>query len=107
MRIGWVGGIERNEAELFRQAARAGHELRFHGGDTGGRGADGIRCLVEKCDLVIVVTEVNSHGAVLLAKKLTRQLGKGLHMTRKLGAARFQALLDALSVAEPLLKTGS
>jgi hypothetical protein len=105
MRIGWIGGIERNEAELVRQAARCGHEMVFHGGHPGGRGAGEVRSLVERVDLVILVTGVNSHGAVQLAKKLIRQYEKRSLIVRKLGAARFQALLDAMNVAEPRLRT--
>jgi hypothetical protein len=107
MRIGWIGGIERNEAELSRQAARSGHELVFHGGHPGGRGATTVCSLVERVDFVVLVTGVNSHGAVQLAKRQIQKLGKRSLIVRKLGAARFQALLDAINVAEPVLRIAS
>jgi len=32
MRIAWVGGLDRNEMQLKRMAAQAGHHLDFHKG---------------------------------------------------------------------------
>lgn len=96
MRIGWIGGREKNETALERIAAHRGHTLEFHSGHVGGRGADGIRTLVERSDLLVIVTDVNSHGAVLLAKKAAQQLGRASLVIRRCGTSRFQALLDAL-----------
>jgi hypothetical protein len=100
MRIGWIGGRERNETQLERIAAKSGHSLEFHSGHVGGRGADGIRALVERSDFLVIVTDVNSHGAVLLAKKIAQQLGRASLVIRRCGSARFQALLDAINVRE-------
>jgi hypothetical protein len=66
----------------------------------GGRGADTIRTLVERSQLLVIVTDVNSHGAVLLAKKVAAQLGRSSMVVRRCGTARFQALLDAVNVRE-------
>jgi hypothetical protein len=100
MRIGWIGGRERNEMQLERIAAKSGHCLEFHSGHVGGRGADGIRTLVERSDFVVIVTDVNSHGAVLLAKKIAQQVGRSSLVIRRCGSSRFQALLDALDVRD-------
>jgi hypothetical protein len=97
MRITWIGGLDRNQAQLERMAAAAGHHLEFHTGNTGGRGAAELRAAIERADFVMVLTDVNSHGGVLLAKKLCRQLGRGTFMIRRCGAARFQQLLEALA----------
>jgi hypothetical protein len=96
MNIALVGGIERNEAELTQIARRAGHTLEYHGGHIGGRGADGLRSLVERADLVVLQTLVNSHGSMYLAKKVARQLGKGLVIVRTFGPAKLEALLGEL-----------
>jgi hypothetical protein len=100
MRIGWIGGRERNETQLERIAERSGHTLEFHSGHVGGRGAESIRVLVERSDFLVIVTDVNSHGAVLLAKKIVTQLGRASLVIRRCGSARFQALLDAFDVRE-------
>ena len=107
MRIGWVGGVERNENDLVRMARAAGHHLTFHSGHMAGRGGTDLDNLVERSDLVIVLTDVNSHGAVIMARRLIREHKKASMIVRRLGAARFQALLLALDSAEPMLKTGS
>jgi hypothetical protein len=100
MRIGWIGGREKNETALERIAERSGHELLFHSGHVGGRGANDIRALVERAEFLIIVTDVNSHGAVLLAKKMAQRAGRASLVIRRCGSARFQALLDALATRE-------
>jgi hypothetical protein len=100
MRIGWIGGRERNEGQLDRIAARSGHSLEFHSGHVGGRGADTIRALVERSDFLVIVTDVNSHVAVLLAKKMAHQLGRASLVIGRCGTARFQVLLDAFALRE-------
>lgn len=98
MRIGWIGGLTRNESQISRMAEWAGHSLEFHSGDMSGSGADQLRRLVERVDFVVLVTEINSHGAVLLTKKLCHRLGRGSLVTRSCGTSRFQTLLDALAI---------
>jgi uncharacterized protein DUF2325 len=107
MRIGWIGGVERNEHDLVRMARTAGHHLTFHSGHMAGRGSQDLKNLVDRSDLVIILTDVNSHGAVIAARRMVREHGRASMVVRRLGAARFQALLDALDTARPLLKTGS
>lgn len=103
MRIGWIGGLTRSESQLERMAAAAGHRLEFHSGDVGGRGAGDLRALMERVDFVIILTDINSHGAVIQAKRLAHRLGRGTLVVRSCGAARFQALLDAWKVRDARL----
>ena len=100
MRIAWIGGLDRNEAQLKRMAAQAGHRLDFHKGDTGGRGAAELRAMVERADLVIVLTDVNSHGGVQLARRICQRLGREAMIMRRCGAAQFQQLLAALAAGD-------
>jgi hypothetical protein len=100
MRIGWIGGRERNETQLERIAAKSGHTLEFHSGHVAGRGADALRALVERSNFLVIVTDVNSHGAVLLAKRVAQQSGCASLVIRRCGKARFQALLDAMAVRD-------
>ncbi len=100
MRIAWIGGVERNEGDLVDLAAKAGHDLDFHGGHVGGRGTLELRRVVERADLVVILTDVNSHGAVQIARKLCRQVGRPMMLTRRCGASRFQRLLEALDARD-------
>ena len=97
MNIALVGGVERGEAELALVARRAGHCLEYHGGHVGGRGADCLRAVIERADVVVLQTSVNSHGSMYLAKKLARRLGKELLVVRTCGPSRLLALLDSRS----------
>ncbi|HEX7663186.1 MAG TPA: DUF2325 domain-containing protein [Polyangiaceae bacterium] len=96
MRILVVGGLDRNESQLTALAAQNGHDLELHTGDVGGRGADILTRKVERSDLVVIATEVNSHGGVLLAKKIVRKFHKPSLILRKVGASKLQGLFDAI-----------
>lgn len=94
MRIGIVGGRERNTLSLERHARRRGHDLEVHAGHTAGRGVEEIRALVGRADLVIVLTDVNSHGAVHIARQAARRLGKPLSLMRKVGLGGLSRALE-------------
>jgi len=101
MHIGIVGGVERGEQRYAAAAASKGHSFEFHGGDMAGRGANSLEALVLRADLVICVTDVNSHAAVLGARRHARALGRPCVLTRRLGLSRFRALLAEIAdVAE-------
>ncbi|HEU4581005.1 MAG TPA: DUF2325 domain-containing protein [Polyangiaceae bacterium] len=96
MRIAVIGGRYKNEGQLARIARNAGYELEFEEGHMWGRGMDGIRSSIARSQLVVIVTDVNSHGAVQLAKKVARQLNRPMLIIQNFGAARLTRLLDAL-----------
>ena len=68
---------------------------------------------MSRSGLVVIVTGVNSHGAVHLAKKAARQLERPTLILQSFGAARLCRLLEALerrrqySVAELRLASGA
>jgi hypothetical protein len=97
MRIAMVGGLDRNEALLVRLAAESGHELEFHHGRMAGRGADTLRSLAQRSDLLVLTPDVNSHGAVQLGKRLAREVNRPYVVLRTCGVARFKALLEELA----------
>lgn len=96
MRIGIVGGVERTESAYAQIAAGTGHTVVFHGGHLGGRGSEVLRTLVEHVDLVIVVTDVNSHGAVQVARKTARRHGVPVILLRRLSPSRLATVLAEL-----------
>jgi hypothetical protein len=109
MNIVLIGGVERRETDLLGIARKNGHRLEYHSGHVGGRGAAGLRAIIERADLVIFQTAVNSHGSMYLAKKTARQLGKTFIVVRNCGPAKFEALLadDAIGLVTPLLERAS
>ena len=97
-RIGIIGGLDRNVAALQALGAASGHEVRFHTGVMAGpASAAALRALVARCELVVVVTDINSHNAVRTARREARQLGRPLKIVRKMGHTQFAALLHGLT----------
>jgi len=93
MRVGIVGGVDRAEPLYTRLATQAGHEIEFHDGATRGRGISALAGLVDRCDLVIVITEVNSHGAVLMTRRLMRGADRSLLLLRRFGVSRLAQVM--------------
>jgi Uncharacterized protein conserved in bacteria (DUF2325) len=96
MRIGMVGGLDRNEWSYKQMAQQAGHEVEFHTGHVGARGNISLENLINRVDMLIIATDVNSHGAVLLARRLVRARGISLMIVRRCGPSRFTELLASL-----------
>ncbi len=107
MRIALIGGLDRNEPEFTEIAVRAGHVLDMHTGHMNGRGGETLKSAIARADLVVLVTEVNSHGAVQLARRLCQRAGKSPLIVRKCGAARFGQITDALRIQESRLRLAS
>jgi hypothetical protein len=101
MRVGIVGGLDRVEPHYERLAIEAGHEAMFHDGHVGGRGRLSLERLVERCDVVIIITDVNSHGAVQFARQRLRLIGREPLLFRRCGPSRFASLLGELSEGRP------
>ncbi len=94
MRIAVIGGLDRHGPEISQRAAAAGHSVEFHHGHVGGRHAGELESIVQRCDLAIVVTSVNSHGAMYIAKKAASRFGRALLIVRTCGPSRFSTILD-------------
>jgi hypothetical protein len=97
MHIGLVGGLDRSEAQYRQLAKRVGHSIEWHTGDLAGRGAETLESMIERSDIVIVVTAVNSHGAVWRARKLAKLRGKRLLLLARCGVSKFGSLLSEFS----------
>ena len=103
MRIGIVGGLDRSARDLEEVARAWGHELDTHTGVvTGKAAADSLRALVVRSDLVFVLTDVNSHNGVRLARETARAHRRPLRILRRLGLKHLTAYLQAqVAGAEP------
>jgi len=100
MRIGVIGGLDRNARELEEVARAGGHELHTHNGVVVGRASSaGLRALIVRSDLVFLLTGINSHNAVHLAKRTARQFGRPLRIVRRLSPAHLAAYLPALTAS--------
>jgi hypothetical protein len=93
MRIGIIGGVERSESAYRQVAELAGHTLAYHSGHMQGRGTLALSTLIRSVGLLIVVTDVNSHGAVTLARREARRMGIPVLAHRRFSPARLAALV--------------
>jgi hypothetical protein len=107
MRIAVIGGLDRAEADFQAIAARAGHVVELHTGHMNGRGGESLKSAIARADFVVLVTDVNSHGAVQAARKLCQRAGRSPLIVRKCGSARFAQIADALRVHEERLRVAS
>jgi|SRR5580658_5382687 hypothetical protein len=96
MRIGWVGGLDRSKALFEELAMRAGHTLEMHEGHVGGRGSLILEGVVTRCDVLVIVTELNSHGGVMHAKRLARRAGRKSVIVRKGSITSLQRVIASL-----------
>ncbi len=97
LRIAVVGGLERHEPEIERRARALGHTVEFHRGRVGGRHADELEAMVQRCDVTIMVTQVNSHGAMYIAKKAAARFERRALIARTCGPSSFSALVESLA----------
>jgi hypothetical protein len=99
-----VGGLDRLERALEAIGVELGLVLEAHHGDVRGRGARELEGKIGRADVVVVFTSVVSHGAMWLAKKHARALGKTLHVVRGGGLAAARDILDAVRDARPVAR---
>lgn len=93
MRVGIVGGLDRNEGSYERLAHALGHEVEHHTGVMRGTAGAELETLVKRADLVVILTDVNSHAAVKMTRKLSSLHRRPSVLLRRLGPSRFTALL--------------
>jgi hypothetical protein len=108
VRIAVIGGLERHEAEISRRADILGHAVEFHRGRVGGRHAGELESMVQRCELTIIVTQVNSHGAMYIAKKAAARHGRPALHVRTCSPSSFSMILDSFASRAPttLLASG-
>ena len=98
MRIGIVGGVDRSFAALQMLAEAQGHALEAHNGVmSSGAAASSLRALIGRVELVVVVTDVNSHNGVRAARREARNRGRPLRIVRRMGTAQLAALRKELA----------
>jgi len=93
MRVGIVGGLDRNEGSYERLAQALGHEVEHHTGVMRGTAGAELESLVKRADLVVILTDVNSHNAVKMTRKLLSVHHRPSVLLRRLGPSRLTALL--------------
>ena len=94
MRIGIIGKLDGDERLYGRLADRVGHEALFHDGR--GRARGELAELVDRCDVVVLLSASRSASSQLARRRL-RQRGLSPLVLPRCGVAQFTALLEALN----------
>jgi hypothetical protein len=68
----------------------------MHEGHVGGRGSRELEGVVARCDVLIIVMELNSHGGVMHAKRMARRLGCKSLIVRKGSVTTLQRVIATL-----------
>lgn len=94
MRIGVIGGKEGSEARYEEIAAAHGCKVEFHDGKMAGRGTASLDTLVHRCDLVVIITQINSHAAIRRAQKYCRRERRPVLIVRRFGLHTFTTIVQ-------------
>ncbi len=98
-RVLFVGGVERIERELAFIGDELGLDVRIHDGHARGQSMGRLAAVVRGCEMVVLVTGVNSHGAVQIAKREAQKAGAAVRIVKFCGSATARALLAELAHA--------
>jgi hypothetical protein len=83
LRIVLVGGHTRNARQLIQRGRTAGWRIERHTGEVRGRGSKELRAQIGRADVVVITTQVNSHGGMFQAKDFARRLGRFVAVIRR------------------------
>jgi hypothetical protein len=98
-RVGFVGGHDRFEREVVSFGSELGLEVEVHDGHTSGPGKHRLVALVERTDLVFIVTGMNSHNAVHIAKRAAAKVGTRVRILKACGSGTARLLLAEIAHA--------
>lgn len=96
LRVGWVGGLTRSEHLVEAAAKRQGCHVEFHDGNVTGHRSKALRNLIHRSDVVVIMTDLNSHRGVLTAREEARLSGRRVVMLRKAGLSQLEKMLGEL-----------
>jgi hypothetical protein len=69
LRVAVVGGLSRGGEQWTRAGDAAGIAVEHHDGRTAGRGSQAIEAVVRRAQVVVIITEPNSHLGVSVARR--------------------------------------
>jgi hypothetical protein len=98
-RVAFVGGHDRVEREIVAFGEELGLEVEVHNGHTRGNGAARLIALIQRTDVVVIVTGTNSHNAVHVAKREAARKGAVVRILSFCGAGTARALLTEIARA--------
>jgi len=100
IRVAVVGGLSRGAEQWSRAADAAGVEVEHDDGRTAGRGSEAIVAAVRRAEVVVIITEPNSHAGVGVARRAAIAAARPHLLIKRLRPQGLAELVaDALAAA--------
>jgi hypothetical protein len=100
IRVAVVGGLSRAGWQWSQAGQAIGVDVEHHDGRTRGRGSHDIVAAVRRADVVVIITDPNSHGGVAVARRAAILATRPHLLVKHLRPGDLRALLgDALGAA--------
>jgi len=100
IRVAVVGGLSRATRRWTQIGDAIGVELEHHDGQTRGRGSREIAAVVRRADVVLIITDPNSHGGVAVARRAAIAAARPHLLVKHLRPDDLRsALADAISIS--------
>lgn len=95
IKVAVVGGLSRAGEQWSRAGDAIGVKLEHHDGRTRGRGSHDIAAVVRRADLVVIITDPNSHGGVAVARRAALSAARPHVLVKHLRPGDLGALVDS------------
>ena len=103
LRVAVIGGLSRATDQWRRAGAAIGVHLEHHDGQAAGRRASDIASIVRRADVVLIITDLNSHNGVAVARRAALAHGRPHLLLRRLRPDGVAAAIHEAMTARPQL----
>ena len=97
LHVAFVGGVACVERQIIALGEELGIEVEVHQGQVRSQSKERLVALVARANVLVLVTGVNSHGAVGIAKREAAKTGAEVRIVKFCGSSRARALLTELA----------
>jgi hypothetical protein len=99
LHVAFVGGVECLDRQLIALGEELGIDVEVHHGHLKTSSKQRLVALIARTNVLVLVTGVNSHGAVSVAKREAARSGAEVRIVKFCGSSKARALLSELAGA--------
>jgi UDP-N-acetyl-D-mannosaminuronic acid transferase (WecB/TagA/CpsF family) len=99
LRVAFVGGVECVDRQLLALGDELGIDIEVHHGHMKAQSKQRLVALIARANVLVLVTGVNSHGAVSVAKREAERFGTEVRILKFCGSSKARSLLAELAQA--------
>lgn len=99
LRVAFVGGVACVDRQLLALGEELGIDIEVHQGHMKAQSRHRLASLIARANVLVLVTGVNSHGAVSVAKREAERSGIEVRILKFCGSSRARTLLAELAQA--------